>query len=700
MAALQELRSADVVSQEETASEQASTRNKKLYRYATRRPAELEARPVDEEEYKAYRSATDLREPYRIPPAFLTATKKFRAPELPEAPLIAFINSRSGGRAGPKLAEILYRTLGHAQVFDLNEYRPGPVLRQIWANFMEREEAGDAMAKIIRSKFRILAAGGDGTVAWILKTVMELGLEPAPAVAVLPLGTGNDLSLSFGWGNTFQQAWIDRHITIYETLKRIGDAETRALDVWSVSITCGRDNAFKDLPHSLEAVDVEGASQPQSASEAVHKVKGLFWNYISVGIDAKAAYNFHSLREARPWAASGRLVNQAWYAYFSCSTGWFCAAPPVARKLKLKVRSAAGDWGEVRIPRSVKALVLLNIQSYAGGRDLWGLADTGSDARKGWRTPIFNDGLIEVVGLRGGWHTGVAMTGAFSRLHAKRLAQAAEVVIELRAQSRGGDESVAHMQLDGEPWAQKIPVNAAQPLLVHVAHAGTSRMLTNAARLSGIAPRITSLAARERQVSAMTLDMLKAGTAPPPPPPLSARRSNAASMAAAMPAATPGSALARGGSGGPAYFGSANGTPAADDSDATPVALEASGSVGHESNPSTGYQTLGSAFSAEAPEELPVVERVPGTAPIVDGSPVSRPGSARSALSRPSSGPPNSARRSSLFRRSPATPERGGGAAAAAALAAENGGQNGGLHGRHVSFDGVENIPPTSPPRQ
>ena len=67
-------------------------------------------------------------------------------------------------------------------------------------------------------------------------------------------------------------------------------------------------------------------------------MKGLFWNYISVGIDAKAAYNFHSLREARPWAASGRLVNQAWYAYFSLRTGWFCAAAPIARKLKLKAR--------------------------------------------------------------------------------------------------------------------------------------------------------------------------------------------------------------------------------------------------------------------------------------------------------------------------------------------------------------------------
>ena len=38
------------------------------------------------------------------------------------------------------------------QVFDLNEYRPGPVLRQIWANLHEREEAGHPMARIIRRR--------------------------------------------------------------------------------------------------------------------------------------------------------------------------------------------------------------------------------------------------------------------------------------------------------------------------------------------------------------------------------------------------------------------------------------------------------------------------------------------------------------------------------------------------------------------
>ena len=58
------------------------------------------------------------------------------------------------------------------------------------------------------SRLRILAAGGDGTVSWILNTVRELQLDPPPAVAVMPLGTGNDLSLSFGWGNTFLHAWI------------------------------------------------------------------------------------------------------------------------------------------------------------------------------------------------------------------------------------------------------------------------------------------------------------------------------------------------------------------------------------------------------------------------------------------------------------------------------------------------------------
>lgn len=45
-------------------------------------------------------------------------------------------------------------------------------------------------------------AGGDGTVGWVLGCLGELnkrGRLPIPSTGVIPLGTGNDLSRSFGW---------------------------------------------------------------------------------------------------------------------------------------------------------------------------------------------------------------------------------------------------------------------------------------------------------------------------------------------------------------------------------------------------------------------------------------------------------------------------------------------------------------------
>ena len=71
------------------------------------------------------------------------------------------------------------------------------------------------------------------------------------------------------------------------------------------------------------------------------QVEGLFWNYFSIGMDATAAYGFHHLRETKPWAAPSRMVNQAWYAYYGCSSGWFCCAKPIRNTVTLKVRRGA-----------------------------------------------------------------------------------------------------------------------------------------------------------------------------------------------------------------------------------------------------------------------------------------------------------------------------------------------------------------------
>lgn len=47
--------------------------------------------------------------------------------------------------------------------------------------------------------FYILVAGGDGTISMILNTISKL--QRRPPVAILPLGTGNDLSRTLGWGS-------------------------------------------------------------------------------------------------------------------------------------------------------------------------------------------------------------------------------------------------------------------------------------------------------------------------------------------------------------------------------------------------------------------------------------------------------------------------------------------------------------------
>ena len=58
------------------------------------------------------------------------------------------------------------------------------------------------------------------------------------------------------------------------------------------------------------------------------------WNYVSVGMDAKAAYGFHELRESKPKLAASRASNQFWYGYFSCASGWFCGSGPLKKKVR------------------------------------------------------------------------------------------------------------------------------------------------------------------------------------------------------------------------------------------------------------------------------------------------------------------------------------------------------------------------------
>lgn len=144
----------------------------------------------------------------RIPSVYLRSLHNDLGPDVPETPVIAFINSRSGGRQGEQLALALSRALGRSQVFDLSSHTPSAVLSGLWAALDARERCGDAEAAHIRRTLRIVAAGGDGTIAWVLNSISQLGLDPAPPVAILPLGTGGHMTLCPGLGGGGGGLWV------------------------------------------------------------------------------------------------------------------------------------------------------------------------------------------------------------------------------------------------------------------------------------------------------------------------------------------------------------------------------------------------------------------------------------------------------------------------------------------------------------
>ena len=79
-------------------------------------------------------------------------------------------------------------------------------------------------------KFRILVCGGDGTVAWVLSVIDELKLHDKCSVAILPLGTGNDLSRILGWGPGYDGS------NIKKILQAIESATVSKMDRWDVQI--------------------------------------------------------------------------------------------------------------------------------------------------------------------------------------------------------------------------------------------------------------------------------------------------------------------------------------------------------------------------------------------------------------------------------------------------------------------------------
>ena len=153
----------------------------------------------------------------------------------------------------------------------------------------------------------------------------------------------------------------------------------------------------------------------------------------SVGLDALIALKFHRKREAAPKLFTGRLINRMWYGHMGVKT--LLERSPAGTKELAKLVRVFAD-GEPLDLGSLEALVVLNLQSYAGGKDLWG-SDPGNVA--------IDDGKLELVGFSSTVHAGRVQAYLGS---ATRVKQASHIRIEWLT------PHPLACQVDGEPWEQ------------------------------------------------------------------------------------------------------------------------------------------------------------------------------------------------------------------------------------------------------
>uniref|UniRef100_A0A8C1EN49 Diacylglycerol kinase n=1 Tax=Cyprinus carpio carpio TaxID=630221 RepID=A0A8C1EN49_CYPCA len=337
-------------------------------------------------------------------------------------PLLVFVNPKSGGNQGAKIIQSFLWYLNPRQVFDLSQGGP--------------QEGLEMYRKV--HNLRILACGGDGTVGWILSALDQLQLNPSPAVAVLPLGTGNDLARTLNWGGGYTDEPLSK------ILSHVEDGNIVQLDRWNLTV--------KPNP--------EAGSEERDEQVTDKLPLDVFNNYFSLGFDAHVTLEFHESREANPEKFNSRFRNKMFYAGTAFSDFLMGSSKDLAKHIKV-VCDGTDLTSKVQ-DLKLQCLVFLNIPRYCAGTMPWGNPSEHHD----FEPQRHDDGCIEVIGF-----TMTSLATLQVGGHGERLNQCREVTLTTF-------KSIP-MQVDGEPCK-------LAPSVIHISLRNQANMVQKTKRRTSI----------------------------------------------------------------------------------------------------------------------------------------------------------------------------------------------------------------------